>query len=165
MSHPRNQKIKTRFALVTTSDTRIPETDETGKLAHNLIEEDGHEVVAYLIVQNDLNKIRKTLESLIEDEGVRVILTSGGTGIGSKDKTVDTILGLLEKEIPGFGELFRRLSYQEIGGPGIMSRATAGVASGKLIFCLPGSKGAMKTGLERIILPTVGHMLWELDRR
>lgn len=95
---------------------------------------------------------------------VQVIITSGGTGISSRDVTVDTISNLLEKELPGFGELFRRYSFAEIGEAAMFTRATAGVIQRKLVFCLPGSKGAMKTALKKIILPSIGHILWEVNR-
>jgi len=96
---------------------------------------------------------------------VRVIVTSGGTGIGAKDKTVDVAQPMFDKALPGFGEHFRRLSFDDVGLPGVWSRASAGVCRGKLVFCLPGSRGAVGTALKKIILPGLGHMLWELDRR
>jgi molybdenum cofactor biosynthesis protein B len=94
-----------------------------------------------------------------------VIVTSGGTGISQRDKTVDTVKTFFEKELPGFGEQFRRLSNEEIGEPGLFSRATAGIVNRKIIFCLPGSKGATKTALNKIILPSIGHLIWELNRK
>jgi molybdenum cofactor biosynthesis protein B len=92
------------------------------------------------------------------------VVTSGGTGIGAKDRTVAAVTPILEKDIPGFGELFRRMSYDEVGGAALLSRATAGICRSKLIFCLPGSRNAVKTALSKIILPNVGHMQWELSR-
>lgn len=163
--HPRDQKINAKFALLVTSDSRTPETDETGKLAKSILAEAGHTVSMYGIVPNDEDKIHEWIKSAIEDEGTQIIITSGGTGVGSVDRTVDVAKTLFEKELPGFGEHFRKLSYDEIGIPGLMSRSTSGVANKKMIFCLPGSRGAMKTALNAIILPGVGHMLWELNRR
>ncbi len=163
--HPRNQKVEAKFALLVTSDSRTPETDETGKLAKNILGEAGHTVSMYGIEPNDTDRIRIWLTRAIKDEEVQIIITSGGTGIGSVDKTVDTARTLFEKELPGFGEYFRRLSYDEVGIAGLMSRSTSGVANKKMIFCLPGSRGAMKTALNEIILPGIGHMLWELNRR
>jgi molybdenum cofactor biosynthesis protein B len=139
--------------------------DETGKLAVSLIEEAGHLVIKREIRSNDSVCIKEWLVEAINNIEAPVIITSGGTGIGSVDKTVNIARSLFEKELPGFGEHFRHLSYQEIGVPGLMSRATAGVVNKKLIFCLPGSRGAMKTALNKIILPGIGHMLWELNRR
>jgi len=163
--HRRNQRAEAICALLVTSDTRRPETDETGKTAVHLLEQEGHSVAAYKIVGNDTAQIQEAVKDFLDDDGIQVIITSGGTGIGTKDKTVDAVSALLEKRIDGFGELFRRLSYEEIGDAAIISRATAGVARGKLVFCLPGSRGAMELGLRRIVLPGLGHMLWELSRR
>ena len=162
--HPTEKKIPTTFAIVVTSDTRTKKEDETGRIAVGLIEGDGHTVVSHTLVPNNEEKIRAEVERLLNDGGVQVIVTSGGTGIGTKDKTVATVTPLLEKEIPGFGELFRRISYDEVGGAAIMSRATAGVVKGKLIFCLPGSRNAVKVALSKIILPNLGHMQWEISR-
>jgi len=162
--HRRDQEVNAVVALIITSDTRTPETDETGKRAIKILEGAGHSVAAYVIVKNDRGKIVEALEGFLADERIQVIITSGGTGIGVKDKTVDAVSGKFEKRIEGFGELFRRLSFDEIGIASMMSRATAGIARGKLIFCLPGSKGAMETALKDIILPAIGHMLWELSR-
>jgi len=162
--HRRDQEVNAVVALIITSDTRTPETDETGKRAIKILEGAGHSVAAYVIVKNDRGKIVEALEGFLADERIQVIITSGGTGIGVKDKTVDAVSGKFEKRIKGFGELFRRLSFDEIGIASMMSRATAGIARGKLIFCLPGSKGAMETALKDIILPAIGHMLWELSR-
>ena len=163
--HPRDQKVIAKFALLVTSDSRTPETDETGKLAKKILGEAGHEITIYGIVPNDYTKIKNWLVESINNKDVQIIITSGGTGMGSVDRTVDVARTLFEKEIPGFGEHFRRLSYDEVGIPGLMSRSTSGVAKKRIIFCLPGSRGAMRTALNEIILPGVGHMLWELNRR
>lgn len=162
--HRRDQSAKAVVGLVITSDTRTPETDETGRAALQLLEEAGHTVAAYVMIGNEAGKIQEALESLLLDKRIQVIITSGGTGIGPRDKTVDAASSLLEKKIEGFGELFRRLSYDELGVASIMSRAIAGIAKGKIVFCLPGSSSAMETALKEIILPSLGHMLWELGR-
>ncbi|MFB0543968.1 MAG: molybdenum cofactor biosynthesis protein B [Candidatus Bathyarchaeia archaeon] len=150
--------------MLVTSDTRTKETDETGKNAIRLLEEEGHEVHAYEIVSNDEEAIQEAVGRFLNDEKIEVIITSGGTGISSRDKTIEVVTGLLEKQVEGFGELFRRLSYEEIGEAAILSRAVAGTVGRKLIFSLPGSKGAVELGLRRIILPVLGHMLWEVSR-
>ena len=162
--HRRDQKAEAAVALMITSDTRTPENDETGKTAMRLLEEEGHRVAAYVIVENDEVRIKGTFEGFTKDEMIQVIITSGGTGISSKDRTVDAVSDLFDKELPGFGELFRRLSFEEIGEAAMFSRATAGVIGRKLVFCLPGSRGAMGTALKKIILPGLGHMLWEVNR-
>ena len=164
MSHPRDQQIEADFALLVTSDSRTLMDDHTGNLAVQMLEEAGHNVIKRDIVPNDPEKIKAWLLEAIEGDAP-VIITSGGTGLGRVDITVDVARSLFEKELPGFGEHFRRLSFDEVGVPGLMSRATAGVAGKKLIFCLPGSRGAMKTALNNIVLPGIGHMLWELSRR
>jgi len=162
--HRRDQKAEAAVALMITSDTRTPENDETGKTAMRLLKEEGHRVAAYVIVENDATKIGEAFKGFTNDEMIQVIITSGGTGISTKDKTVDAVSGLFDKELPGFGELFRRLSFEEIGEAAMFSRATAGVIGRKLVFCLPGSRGAMGTALKKIILPGLGHMLWEVNR-
>jgi molybdenum cofactor biosynthesis protein B len=163
--HRRDQVAEAVVALMVTSDTRKPETDETGKLAIKLLEDAGHVVAAYIIVENDTVKIKDALNGFLSDKRIQVIITSGGTGIGARDRTADAVSSCFDKEIEGFGELFRRLSYEEIGVAAMISGARAGVADGRLVFCLPGSKGAMETALSRVILPALGHMLWELNRK
>jgi molybdenum cofactor biosynthesis protein B len=162
--HRRDQKAEAVVALMITSDTRTAENDETGKTAIKLLEGAGHKVAAYVIVENDTTKIEETFRGFTNNGRTQVIITSGGTGISSRDKTVDAVSGLLDKELPGFGELFRRFSFEEIGEAAMFSRATAGIVGRKLVFCLPGSKDAMGTALKKIILPGLGHMLWEVNR-
>lgn len=164
-SHPRNQKKEAKIALIVTSDSRTKATDTTGQTAIDILKAEGHQISYYTIVPNKIEKINLHLETVFLDPLIDVIITSGGTGISIKDKTVDTVKLLLEFEIPGFGELFRRLSYDEIGVHGVTSRATAGVKNNKLVFCLPGSKGAMRMALQKIIIPVISHMLWELNRK
>jgi molybdenum cofactor biosynthesis protein B len=165
MSHPTDQQVSANFAILVTSDSRNFSTDETGKLAQQLLKENGHSVSSYLIVRNNSEKIKEAIETLISDEATQVIITSGGTGVSPRDKTLDTVNRLSEKELPGFGEHFRRLSYQEIGTPGLFSRASAFVINDKIVFCLPGSKGATKTALNKIVIPSIGHLIWELNRK
>ena len=162
--HRRDQKAQAKIALVVTSDSRTIADDETGKLAKTLLEEDGHRVNAHVIVPNDVDKIKTTLEAFISDKEIDVIITSGGTGVSSRDHTVDTVSGLLDNELNGFGELFRRLSYDEIGVHAMLSRAKMGIVDRKIVVCLPGSKGAMRTALKEILLPSIGHLLWEVNR-
>lgn len=162
--HRRDQKVETTFAVLVVSDTRTEATDKSGKIAKELATAEGHKIGAYDIVPNESNAIRKTIMSYIDDPEIRVILTSGGTGVGKKDMTADVVGQLFEKTLNGFGEHFRQLSHTEIGLPGIYSRATAGLIGKKVVFCLPGSKNAMSTALNEVILPSIGHLLWEVDR-
>jgi molybdenum cofactor biosynthesis protein B len=150
--------------VIIISDTRNEKTDESGKIAREIITDLGHEVKAYQIIPNEKTQIRGTVKKLLQDPEVNVILTSGGTGISRRDITTETLTELLDKKIEGFGELFRRLSYEEIGEAAIISRATAGATNGKLVFCLPGSKNAVKLALTKLILPGLGHMIKEANR-
>jgi molybdenum cofactor biosynthesis protein B len=162
--HRRDQRVETTFAVLVVSDTRTEATDKSGKIAKELVTAEGHKVGAYDIVPNDAEAIREKVLRYIDDSEIRVILTSGGTGVGKKDLTADVLGALFEKTLKGFGEHFRRLSHDEIGLPGIYSRSTAGLIGKKVAFCLPGSKNAMATALNEIILPSIGHLLWEVDR-
>ena len=164
MEHRRMTKEHAGCAVLVTSDTKTEKTDETGKHAIKLLEEAGHMVYAYEVVVNDKRAIQEAVRRFLSDERIEVVITSGGTGISSKDRTVEAVTELLDKRIEGFGELFRRLSYEELGGAAILSRATAGNVGRKLIFSLPGSKGAMELGLKKILLPVLGHLLWEVNR-
>jgi len=120
--------------------------------------------VFHAILKNEADSIEKKINELLGQEELQVIITSGGTGVSHRDITVETISPILEKRLDGFGELFRLLSYEEIGTPSIMSRAMAGVAGGKVILCLPGSAGAASLAMDRIILPEIGHLVREATR-
>jgi len=162
--HRRDQKVEADFAVLIVSDSRTKDTDESGKIAIELIENEGHHVKAYDIVKNDSKQIKDIIKKYTEDSNIRAILTSGGTGVSSKDKTVNTVTPMLHQVLPGFGEYFRRLSFEEIGIAGINSRAIAGIINKQVVYCLPGSKNAVRTALTKIILPGLGHLLWEVDR-
>ena len=152
------------FAVVVVSDTRSKENDESGKMIMEMIKEASHRVEWYGIIKNDMNEIEKTAENLLSMEKIDAIIFSGGTGISSRDVTVEATMPLMEKILPGFGEMFRFLSMKEIGSAAIMSRAVAGVADKKAIFCLPGSKNAVKLAMDEIILKECGHILWEVRK-
>jgi molybdenum cofactor biosynthesis protein B len=162
--HRRDQKVIAGCAILIVSDSRTKDTDESGKIAINLFEAEEHLIKAYDIVRNDSKSIEDAVRGYIANSEIRLIMTSGGTGVSSKDKTVDTISPMFDQTLPGFGEHFRKLSYEEIGVPGIYSRAIAGLIENKVVFCLPGSKNAVRTALTKIILPGIGHLLWEIDR-
>lgn len=153
-----------KFAVVTISDTRTKENDESGKIIMKMLEEKGHKINYYNIVKDDAAKVRAKVKKLLADNKIQIIITNGSTGIGNRDIAVEAIKPLLEKNLVGFGELFRTLSYQEIGSASMLSRAFAGVANKKIIFCLPGSKKAVKLGMEKLILPQVKHMVWVLEK-
>ncbi|MBA7467615.1 Molybdenum cofactor biosynthesis protein B [subsurface metagenome] len=151
-------------AVVIISGTRTEKTDESGKLIMQALTSSGHRVVSYSILKNDAALIGNKLDELLGEEGLQVIITSGGTGASHLDITVEVVFSILEKKLDGFGELFRFLTYREVGTPSIMSRAMAGVARGKVIICLPGSVGAVKLAMEKIILPEIGHLVREATR-
>ncbi len=151
-------------AVLTISDSRTEQDDESGRLIRQKLSENGHQVMFYFILKNDADSIRKKINELLGQEELQVIITSGGTGASHRDVTVDTIYPILEKKLDGFGELFRFLTYQEIGTGSIMSRAIAGVTQGKVILCLPGSLGAATLAMDKIILPEVGHLVREAMR-
>jgi molybdopterin adenylyltransferase len=150
-------------AVLTTSDTRTLETDRSGQLMRSLLEDDGHQVPFHRVVTDDIMLIRKALDDAL-DQVPDVILCNGGTGISKRDSTYEAVEPLLEKVLPGFGELFRMLSYEEIGPATILSRAIAGVYKDTLIFCTPGSTGAVRLAMERLIVPEIRHFVWEILR-
>ena len=150
--------------MLVTSDSRTEETDESGKLIKQRLLDKGHQVVYYAILKNDAPTLKNKINELVKQDEVQVIITSGGTGLSHKDMTVDTIQPMLEKKLDGFGELFRQLTYQELGTASIMSRATAGVINGKVIICFPGSPGAATLAMDKIILPEIGHLVREATR-
>ena len=157
---PRTVKV----AIVTVSDTRTEADDYSGNVIRDLLVAAGHKVPRRLIVKDDVLEIQKALRDLIEDPGVEAVVTSGGTGLAHRDVTLEAVGHFEEKHIPGFGELFRMLSFEEVGGAAMMSRATAFVTEGKIVFCLPGSEKAVRLATTRLIAPEVAHMVWEAGR-
>jgi molybdenum cofactor biosynthesis protein B len=153
-----------RCAVLTVSDTRTPEDDTSGRAIMELLEIVGH-VPDYMgVINDDLESIGSRVAEILEDGTVQALVVTGGTGIASRDVTVDTIAPLMDKRLDGFGELFRMLSYQEIGSAAMMSRAFAGIAKGKPVFCLPGSEKACRLAVDKLIAPELGHILWEVGR-
>lgn len=150
-------------AVLTISDTRSPETDTSGSAIRAALSAAGHDVVRYGVVRDEPEAI-VTLVKSYAAEGCKLVITNGGTGIARRDSTVDAIETLLEKRLPGFGEIFRMLSYAEIGPAAMLSRATAGVHQGALIFCLPGSLAAVQLALEQLLIPQLDHLVWETVR-
>ncbi|HYV97853.1 MAG TPA: MogA/MoaB family molybdenum cofactor biosynthesis protein [Gemmatimonadaceae bacterium] len=154
-----------RCAVVIVSDSRTEETDESGPRARALIEDAGHSVVHRALLKNDDARVRSEVETLLSRDDVDVVILSGGTGLGARDRTVEAVHPLVEKELPGFGELFRWVSYKEqIGTAAILTRAFAGSVRGKLVVCLPGSKAAVDLALTKVLLPELAHVLREIRR-
>jgi molybdenum cofactor biosynthesis protein B len=152
-----------RCAIITLSDTRDETTDKSGKRIKDLSAEQNQPVTSYQILKDEPDQITAAVRDLLAQADVDVIITNGGTGIAPRDTTFEAIQGLLEKEIPGFGEMFRMLSYEDIGSAAMLTRATAGVAQGKVIISLPGSTGAVELGMTKLVLPELGHMLFLLQ--
>lgn len=167
MSHLEHKELSPKAitcSVLIISDSRTEKTDESGKYLQDILQGNGHTVVDYALLKNDTESIKKKLEEYLEQEGLQVIISSGGTGVSMRDVTVETVTPMLDKMLDGFGELFRTLSYMEIGTASIMSRAIAGVIGGKIILCVPGSLAAVKLAVEKIILPEIGHMVREATR-
>jgi molybdenum cofactor biosynthesis protein B len=152
------------FAIVTLSDTRTEQTDKSGQLIRSLVEDVGHRVTRYSIVKDDVELIHEAMTAAINDSQVAIVITNGGTGIAMRDSAYETIVQLLNKRLDGFGELFRMLSYEEIGAAAMLSRAVGGIASGKVVFALPGSTKAVRLGMEKLILPQAAHLYSELHK-
>lgn len=151
-------------AVITVSDTRTKDTDESGKIIMEKLRLAGHLVGDYRLVRDNVGEIKSAITADLENADVKVIICNGGTGIAKRDVTVEAVCPFLEKRIEGFGEFFRYLSYEEIGIAAMMSRAIGGVAFGKIILCIPGSSGAVRLAMDKIILPQIGHMVWEVER-
>jgi molybdenum cofactor biosynthesis protein B len=160
--HPQPKERSVTCAVLTISDTRTRETDKSGQLIQITLRDCKHPVVHYQIVPDEFEQIEVALISLGARPDCQVILLTGGTGISPRDCTCDVVEGLLEKRLPGFGEIFRYLSYQEVGSRAIASRSMAGVYRGKLIFALPGSEAGVKLALEKLILPELLHLTAQL---
>jgi molybdopterin adenylyltransferase len=146
------------------SDTRTPESDTSGALIRDTLSFSGHRVVDYRIVADVPEQIREVLSEWIERDDVQAVLSNGGTGIAARDTTYDAISGMLEKRIDGFGELFRMLSWQEVGAAAMLSRAVAGVTGGTLIVAMPGSTNAVRLALTKLIVPELGHLVYEITK-
>ena len=163
--HPDAVQMTVNCAVVTVSDTRSPETDRSGQLIKQLLLDAGHLVNVYTILKDEPAQIQAYLEALAEQSDIDAVIFNGGTGIAPRDTTYDALDSLLEKTLPGFGEIFRFLSYQEIGSRAIASRAVAGVYKTKLVFSIPGSSGAVKLAVQQLILPELIHLVTQLGKK
>ena len=150
--------------VITCSDTRTTETDTSGYRIMHMLKDAGHSVVAYYLVKDEPVKIKAKIKSAVTDKKVQAIIINGGTGISRRDSTFEAVDAMLEKRLDGFGEVFRYLTYQEIGSPAIMSRATAGIIKGRVLFSTPGSENAVRLAMEKLILPELGHLVKELTK-
>lgn len=150
--------------VITCSDTRTPETDGSGQLIQRLLKDNGHTIAAYHLVKDDPAQIKERIAEGTAHDAVQAIIINGGTGISRRDSTFEAVDALLEKRLDGFGEVFRYLTYQDIGSPAIMSRATAGIIKGRVLFSTPGSENAVRLAMEKLILPELGHLVKELRK-
>ncbi len=159
--HKAGAPLEARIYYLTISDTRTEVDDTGGALAREMIESYGHQVVGYTIVRDEPAEVASVVRAVAARAGADVILTSGGTGISRRDTTYEALSGLLEQRLDGFGELFRMLSFKEIGASAMLSRAVAGVHNGVFVFAMPGSTNAVKLALGELILPELEHLLRE----
>jgi molybdenum cofactor biosynthesis protein B len=153
-----------RVAVLTISDTRTPETDTGGNAIVELMREAGHEVSRREIVEDDAPRIEVVLQEFLTDTSVDAVITTGGTGISARDTTYEVVSRLIDKKLDGFGELFRMLSYEEIGAAAILSRAVAGATGAKFVACLPGSTNAVRLAMEKLLVPEIPHVVFELRK-
>jgi molybdopterin adenylyltransferase len=168
MSYPKHcneaKDIKAKCAVVTLSDTRTHETDTSGKKIQELLLEAGHTVPERRIIKDEPEKLTTVLTELLGLCEIDLVITNGGTGVSQRDKTIEVVKPFLEIELPGFGELFRMLSWEQIKSGALLSRSVGGIAKGKLLFALPGSTAAVELAVSRLILPEIGHLLFQLRK-
>jgi molybdenum cofactor biosynthesis protein B len=153
-----------RCFVITVSDTRTKDTDSSGRAIADLLGAAGHPVVGRTIVKDDAELVRSTIERQLANPEVQVIITTGGTGISSRDSTYEAVNGMLHKKLDGFGELFRLISYEQIGAAAMLSRACAGLVAGRIVVSLPGSEAAVRLAMERLLLPELGHLVQQASR-
>ena len=162
--HKAHAPAAVRCAVLTVSDTRTEATDTSGRAIADLLGEHGHRIVHRTSVRDDADGIRAALETLLARDDVDVVLTTGGTGISGRDGTYQIVSALLEKRLDGFGELFRMLSYMEVGPAAMLSRACAGLVRRKILMSMPGSESAVRLAMHKLVLPELGHLVREARR-
>jgi molybdenum cofactor biosynthesis protein B len=162
--HRESAPERVRVAVLTISDTRTPQTDTGGDAIEEIMRRAGHEIVERSIVRDEASGIRTKLVDLLARPDVDAVITTGGTGISARDTTYEVVDRMLEKKLDGFGEIFRVLSYEEIGAAAILSRALAGAVGPKFIACLPGSRNAVRLAVEKLLAPEISHVVFELRK-
>jgi molybdenum cofactor biosynthesis protein B len=163
--HVAQAKDAVTCAILTISDTRTEADDKSGKIIRDLVEDGGHSVGYYAVVKDETDQIKVLIQEIADKGKCHVILTNGGTGIAARDTTYEAVTSLLEKRLDGFGEVFRFLSWEDIGSGAMLSRAVAGVYHDTMIFCMPGSSGAVRLAMEKLIVPELSHLVWEIWRQ
>jgi molybdenum cofactor biosynthesis protein B len=164
VEHKQHGPRVVRCFVLTVSDTRTDATDTGGRTIADLLTGAGHVVTGRALIPDDADRVRTIVEQQLAAADVDAVITTGGTGITSRDTTFEAIDALLEKRLAGFGELFRMLSYEQIGAAAMMSRATAGLARGHIVIALPGSEAAVRLAMEKLVLPELGHMVQQARR-
>jgi molybdenum cofactor biosynthesis protein B len=164
VEHRAHAPQSVRCYVITVSDTRTEETDTSGRAIADLLRAARHEVVGQTIVKDDQDDVRGALARHLANPDVQVIITTGGTGVSSRDGTYEVVTGMLHKRLDGFGELFRMLSYEQVGSAAMMSRACAGLVAGRIVVSLPGSEAAVRLAMERLLIPELGHLVREASR-
>jgi molybdopterin adenylyltransferase len=162
LPHPDREDRSIRCAVLTLSDTRTTETDRSGQLIQHLLADAGHRVEVYQILKDEPSEVVRAIAALRRNPDLDMLLLNGGTGIAPRDTTYDAIVPLFEKTLPGFGELFRMLSYAEIGSRALASRAIAGTIGHLVVFSMPGSSNAVRLAMEKLILPEMAHLVKQL---
>ena len=163
--HIQQAKDAVTCAIITISDTRTEADDKSGKIIKELLEDKGHQVDFYRVVKDEADQIGELIQHIAGEGNCQAILTNGGTGIAARDTTYEAVTSLLEKRLDGFGEVFRFLSWEDIGSGAMLSRAVVGVYSDTMIFCMPGSSGAVRLAMEKLIVPELSHLVWEIWRQ
>lgn len=163
--HRANTIDSVACAVFCVSDTRTPQTDKSGVFIQERLKSAGHKVVSYEIVRDEPDAVASRVRALCDDAACHAVLLTGGTGLAPRDTTYEAIRGLLDKTLDGFGELFRMLSYGEVGSAAMLSRATAGVHQSTMVFSMPGSTAAVRLAMDKLILPEIGHLAWLLGHR
>jgi molybdopterin adenylyltransferase len=165
LEHKALAPISVACFVLTVSDTRTDANDTGGQAIRELLERAGHSVSGHAIVKDEPSQVTAIVRRQLADPATQVIVTTGGTGISARDTTYEAVTGLLEKQLDGFGELFRMISFHQIGSAAMMSRATAGTVGRKAIFVLPGSPAAVRLAMEKLIVPELGHIVQQLTKR
>jgi molybdenum cofactor biosynthesis protein B len=162
--HKQHAPKSSRVYVVTVSDSRTEATDTSGRLAQELLSAAGHSIAGYRVLKDEPAEVAALVVRIADERLADAVITSGGTGVSRRDSTYEALDGLLDKRLDGFGELFRMLSYAEIGSAAMLSRAVAGLYRGLVVFATPGSTAAVKLALEKLILPELGHLAFEVAR-
>jgi len=162
--HRKSAPPTVRCGVLTVSDTRTPQTDRGGNLLAELLTAGGHTVAARRLVPDDPQQIRPAVRQWVADPAIDAVLLTGGTGIAPRDQTYETVTGLLTRELPGYGELFRMLSYEQVGPAAMLSRAVGGVCEGTIVLTMPGSTAAVQLAADRLIVPELAHLVHEVQK-